>query len=209
LNKYLARMRAEKGQTFAPDQPSKPSKDPFEGFDGDGGRGLFNFSGPRDRSPNARPRHPIRIRPRPRGRGLSTEQCLDILSGVEAELAGARRLAEPEPSAAERAAWGKAAAMLVKALDPARPRGDATAKQWRQFCAYAVRFAEQGWLHRARAASWSMLELFGGDHAAPFARLDRAGLILLLNGNDVVWITGRRHHRDSDRRAPDVSPTDA
>src|SRR5260370_5466038 len=124
-------------------------------------------------------------------RWLCTEQCLDMLAGVEAELAGACRLAEPEPSAAERAAWTTAAATLVEALHPARPRGDATAKRWRQFCADPVRFAKQGWLHRARAAGWSMLELFGGDQAVPFARVDCAGLILLLNGNEVVWITGR------------------
>src|SRR6266852_1236428 len=139
----------------------------------------------------APPIAPARTKPEPIPPRPSIEQCLDILAGVEAELACARQLAEPEPSAAERAAWTKAAAILAEALDPARPRGDATARHWRQFCADAVRFAEQGWLHRARAAGWSMLELFGCDRAAPFARYDHMGLVLMLNGGEVAGLTDR------------------
>jgi hypothetical protein len=76
-------------------------------------------------------------------------------------------------------AWAEALARL----DTARPPGDVPAKRWRQFIDDCGQFLDEGWAARAVALGWSPLDLFGCDRACPFARIDRAGLLWLLNGN--------------------------
>jgi TubC N-terminal docking domain len=45
---------------------------------------------------------------------------------------------------------------------------------------------ERRWLHAALDLSWSLADLFGCDQRAPWYRLERSGLVLLLGGHEIV-----------------------
>jgi|SRR6185437_4680802 len=82
-------------------------------------------------------------------------------------------------------AWAEALAQL----DASRPPGDVPPKRWRRFIDDCGRFLDDGWAIRAVALGWSPLDLFGCDRTRPFARVDRAGLLWLLNGNRLVALS--------------------
>jgi hypothetical protein len=63
------------------------------------------------------------------------------------------------------------------------------ASRWGLFLEDARTFIAAGWLQRALSLGWSIDDLFGGDDGRPYARIDRAGLVLLLNGDRVVAIS--------------------
>jgi hypothetical protein len=49
--------------------------------------------------------------------------------------------------------------------------------------------AESRWLHTALDLGWTTAELFGCDQRAPWHRLDRSGLILLMGGHEIVELS--------------------
>ena len=51
------------------------------------------------------------------------------------------------------------------------------------------RLAWHGSRHASVALGWSWIDLFGCDDERPFARVDKKGLVWLLNGNRLVAIT--------------------
>jgi hypothetical protein len=77
---------------------------------------------------------------------------------------------------------------LFDHLIPDRPPGDMPPARWLRFIEDARAFVASGWLDRARSLGWSIDDLFGADDVRPYARLDKAGLVLLLNGERVVAI---------------------
>ena len=48
---------------------------------------------------------------------------------------------------------------------------------------------ECGWLHAALDLGWSRADLFGCDQRAPWYRLDRSGLVLLMGGHEIVELS--------------------
>ncbi len=84
-------------------------------------------------------------------------------------------------------AWAEALARL----HPSKPPGDVPPRRWMRFIDDCGRFLDAGWATRAAQLGWGPLDLFGCDRERPFARIDRLGLLWLLNGNDVVEL-----HRD-------------
>ena len=70
-------------------------------------------------------------------------------------------------------------------LDPERPLGDVPMKRWRRFIDDVGLFLDR-WAERAAELAWGPLDLFGCDRERPFARIDREGLLWLLDGNKVV-----------------------
>ena len=83
-----------------------------------------------------------------------------------------------------------AARNLFAGLDPAESLSDFPAVRWQLFLADAHCLVEGGWVVRAEELGWTWQDLFGADEAKPFARIDKAGLALLLDGNRVVAMTG-------------------
>jgi hypothetical protein len=79
-------------------------------------------------------------------------------------------------------AWAEA----IARLDPARPPGDIPPKRWLQFIDDCGQFLDDGWAPCAEALGWGPLDLFGCDRVKPFARIDRAGLLWLLNGQKLL-----------------------
>jgi hypothetical protein len=71
----------------------------------------------------------------------------------------------------------------VRRLDIDRPPKGVPCDRWRTFVAAAARFLACPFAERASALGWTALDLFGCDDSRPLARLDKAGLIWLLNGN--------------------------
>jgi hypothetical protein len=95
-------------------------------------------------------------------------------------------------------------------LDPARPPGDVPPRRWRQFVDDVGLFLD-AWAARAAALGWSPHELFGCDRDRPFARIDQAGLVWLLNGGKLIALsesTATIEIRDGERHTRRRRPTD-
>ncbi len=82
-------------------------------------------------------------------------------------------------------AWAEGFAML----DPARPPGDVPPSRWQRFVADVRLFLDSPFCAVAAALGWTAADLFGGDRDRPFARIDRAGLLWLLNGDRLVALS--------------------
>ena len=53
----------------------------------------------------------------------------------------------------------------------------------------AARLVEGGWAQQALDLGWTAADLFGCDQRTPWHRLDRAGLVLLTGGHEIVELT--------------------
>ena len=62
-------------------------------------------------------------------------------------------------------------------------------QRWPRVQRDVVRLIEGGWLERALALGWTAADLFGCDRRAPWHRLDRAGLVLLTGGHEIVELS--------------------
>ena len=73
------------------------------------------------------------------------------------------------------------------------------ARDWPTIVADTLAFVDSGQAARAFALGWSAADLFGCDQRAPWHRLDRAGLMLLVGGRQIPEITTGHvalRHRD-------------
>jgi hypothetical protein len=62
-------------------------------------------------------------------------------------------------------------------------------QRWPRVQGDAARLVGGGWLERALALGWTAADLFGCDRRAPWHRLDRAGLVLLTGGHEILELT--------------------
>jgi hypothetical protein len=95
-------------------------------------------------------------------------------------------------------------------LDPNRPPGDMPPRRWLRFIDDVGQFLDSPFCAVAVAPGWGPYDLFGADRDRPYARIDQAGLLWLLNGDRLVMLaddaarietrTGVRH---TFRRHPD------
>jgi hypothetical protein len=74
-------------------------------------------------------------------------------------------------------------------LDPARPPENVPITRWGQYVDDVGRFLDSTFAPVAAALGWRALDLFGADRDRPFARIDQAGLLWLLNGDCVVALS--------------------
>jgi hypothetical protein len=126
---------------------------------------------------------------------------------VDADEAGTlATLARSSPEAENPGRWGEAEeerASIVEhdgkiprawaegftRLDPDHPPRDVPAKRWLAFIDDIGRFLDSPFCAVAAALGWGPLDLFGADRNRPFARIDRTGLLWLLNGDRVIALT--------------------
>jgi hypothetical protein len=94
-------------------------------------------------------------------------------------------------------------------LDADRPPGDVPATRWQRFVDDVGRFLDSPFCAIAAALGWGPHDLFGCDRDRPFARIDRAGLLWLLNGDrlfalseNTATIETRSGARQTWRRKP-------
>jgi hypothetical protein len=83
-------------------------------------------------------------------------------------------------------------------LHPDRPPGDVATKRWQQFIDDIGQFLDAGWGEKVAGLGWGPLDLFGCDRERPFARVDHAGLLGLLNGDKLIELD--RHNAVIERR---------
>lgn len=72
-------------------------------------------------------------------------------------------------------------------LEPDKP-ARCPRKRWLMFLDDCDKFVDQ-WAKQAVVMGWRAHDLFGCDAPAPFARLDRTGLLWLVAGDDIVLLT--------------------
>jgi hypothetical protein len=104
---------------------------------------------------------------------------LDALSRHKAAIVALLR----PPSRVLRAEWTAGVARL-RTMVPPRVRPD----RWRQTIVDAGRFLDQ-WGAQAAALGWSTLDVFGAHPRHPIERLDCAGLVILLHGDELAALT--------------------
>jgi hypothetical protein len=77
-------------------------------------------------------------------------------------------------------------------LHPDHPPGDVPLRRWQTFVDDCGRFLDNGWGAKVAALGWGPLNLFGCDQERPFARIDHAGLLWLVNGDRLVELDRNR-----------------
>jgi hypothetical protein len=94
-------------------------------------------------------------------------------------------------------------------LDADRPPADVPLRRWQRFVDDAGLFLDSPFRAVAAALGWGPYDLFGCDRDRPFARIDQAGLLWLLDGNrlvmlaaDAATIATRAGERQTWRRKP-------
>lgn len=110
-------------------------------------------------------------------------------TGNPEESCGVRRTRERQTARVLTGTTGTGAAINLDQLDPERPPGDVPPRRWAQFIADATTFRTSGFADQARALGWTDADLFGCDEERPYARIDRMGLIWLLNGDRLLALT--------------------
>jgi hypothetical protein len=143
------------------------------------------------------------------GAAPGIENCADAPAGgnqdrrgIGAKVAKPAKVFEPMPASS----WGEAEeerAAIVEhdgniprawaegyaRLHPDRPPADVPLRRWQQFVDDVGRFLDSSFCAAAAALGWGSLDLFGCDRDRPFARIDQAGLLWLLNGNRLVALS--------------------
>jgi len=71
-------------------------------------------------------------------------------------------------------------------LHPDRPPAGVAPRRWLQFVDDIGRFLDSPFCAVAAALGWGPLDLFGCDREQPFAQIDHAGLLWLLNGDRLI-----------------------
>jgi hypothetical protein len=74
-------------------------------------------------------------------------------------------------------------------LDPANPPAGVPLYRWQMFVDDCRRFVASSLAKQATALGWTVLDLFGVDIDRPLARIDRMGLLWLLEGREIVALT--------------------
>jgi hypothetical protein len=77
----------------------------------------------------------------------------------------------------------------VARLHPKHPPVDVPPNRWGTFINDVHRFLDSPFCAAAMALGWKAHDLFGCDRGRPFARIDQAGLLWLLNGDQVIALT--------------------
>ena len=114
----------------------------------------------------------------------------------KAEIVALLLAAEPASDAAPKILAGETSTGLpreiadgVRAILSAVGAQGIPPQRWPRVQRDVVRLVEGGWLERALALGWTAADLFGSDRRAPWHRLDRAGLVLLTGGHELVELT--------------------
>jgi TubC N-terminal docking domain len=63
-------------------------------------------------------------------------------------------------------------------------------QRWPRVQRDVMRLLEGSWAQQALNLGWTVVDLFGCDRRAPWHRLDRGGLVLLIGGHEIAELTG-------------------
>jgi hypothetical protein len=127
--------------------------------------------------------------------GLAAKHAETAFSGTPAELIPREALTAWGEAEEERAgivehdgaiprSWAEGFARL----DPDRPPGDVPPRRWQRFIDDVGLFLDSPFCAVAAGLGWGPFDLFGCDRDRPFARIDKAGLLWLLNGDRIAML---------------------
>ena len=111
-------------------------------------------------------------------------EILAILSGEIWTDEHEERAGQAEFDGGIHHAWAEGLARL----NPSQAPVDVPPLRWLLFIDDCGRFADE-WAWRASRLGWTPLQLFGCDRNKRYARLDRAGLLWLVEGRQIVVLT--------------------
>ena len=74
-------------------------------------------------------------------------------------------------------------------LDPDRPPTDVPPRRWLRFIDDVGLFLNSPFCAVAAKLGWGPYDLFGCDRNRPFARIDRAGLLWVVNGDKLIALS--------------------
>ena len=77
----------------------------------------------------------------------------------------------------------------VRAILTAEGARGVPPNRWLQVQRDMHQLVERGWLHTALDLGWTTADLFGCDQRAPWHRLDRSGLVLLMGGHEIIELS--------------------
>jgi hypothetical protein len=163
--KFSDTLRENEFRGVTPPKPAKAAKADPIGAETFGGLGALGEAGPEVR--NSAP--PV----------LAPDRALAAWGEREAERAAIVELDGAIPRE-----WAEGFARL----DPDRPPKDVPPKRWLQFINDIGRFLDSPFCAVAAALGWTAFDLFGADRDRPFARIDYAGLLWLLNDNRLAML---------------------
>jgi hypothetical protein len=176
MNPYLAKLHSLNFGKPAPRATDKTDetigKASYVGFVGSQGCGV--------------PRNDTRPGAQPDGRARSEHRsaqspCLSSHLHIDGKSAATTEYDSGVPRV-----WAEALARL----DPNSPRGDIPSQRWLRFIDDCGQFLDDGWAAYAARLGWGPLDLFGCDPTRPYARINRAGLLWLLNGRRLFALGG-------------------
>jgi hypothetical protein len=219
MRNYLTQLKARSsGQKRLPGQPSKPSK----AIHGGTKVGFDGFEGAQSRCFLAVKNTYLASLQNPQNPAFATVATLPTVqrgddwdAPIAWDEVPENRADTHEDSAAAvecDAGLPRSWAEGFARLDLAQPPGDILLRRWRIFIDDAASFLDSGWAARAAALGWDPLDLFGCDKAKPFARIDRMGLLWIVNGRRLIALTENTATIESSagarlnyRRTPDYS----
>jgi hypothetical protein len=168
MTDYLARLKARISEKALPQAPSKPPKAPFEGFEGAQGRGIFEIGA--ESSLEKR----LSDQPSKPSKGHEAETTDEL----------AERAALVEYGAGVPRDWAEGFARLDRTCPP----NGFSALRWQTVINDGGRFLDR-WAADAADLGWQASDVFGVHPMVPSCRYDQMGLVLLVNGGDVAFIT--------------------
>ena len=74
-------------------------------------------------------------------------------------------------------------------LDPEGPPADVPSQRWLAFIDDCRRFLDGNFAAKAAALGWGAFDVFGCHRERPFARIDQAGMLWLLNGDRLIALS--------------------
>ena len=129
---------------------------------------------------------------------FAVSRCVNSVTPAPAPSEPSSRSPEPRWSEAEEErtaivehdggiprAWAEGFARL----DRARPPADVPPSRWQQFVDDVGRFLDGPFCAVAATLGWRPYDLFGCDRDRPFARINEAGLLWLLDGHGLVALS--------------------
>jgi hypothetical protein len=117
--------------------------------------------------------------------GCAGERVADSDSGGRTDDQHVSGTALVKYAAGDPKGWAQGFAQL----DRDRPPGDVPPARWRVFIEDVGRFLGSDFAGAAAALAWTPHHLFGCDRDRPFARIDQAGLLWLLNGERLIALS--------------------
>ena len=71
------------------------------------------------------------------------------------------------------------------------PLGDFTDSRWQRIRKDIDDFLVSPLAEQAKGLGWTELDLFGVDNSRPYARIDQAGLVIMLDGYKIVELSAQ------------------